>query len=184
MRVKDNQPHRLDAIQFWFDRPVRYPDQDERFVEQVSKGHGRRGRYRLWATTALNAYLDWPEVQQGFHLERYEYPTRPDKEPHVRQHYGITSLSPQQAEPGTLLAWWRQHGQWKACTGSAMPCLPKMRAVSIPAMPLKPSLPFAIGDSCVACVWTPSHQGSTRFLRIASRPRPGLRWRSIKTTQP
>ena len=30
----------------------------------VEKGHGRRERRTLTATTALNAYLDWPGVGQ------------------------------------------------------------------------------------------------------------------------
>jgi hypothetical protein len=103
MRVKENQPLLLEAIRFWFERPRRSPDPDERFAQQVTKGHGRRVRYRLWASTALNDYLDWPEVHQVFHLERDAYPTHPQDEPHLRHHYGITSLSPQQADASTLL---------------------------------------------------------------------------------
>lgn len=152
MRVKQNQPLLLDAIRFWFDRPRRYPDQDERFAQQVTKGHGRRVRYRLWATTALNAYLDWPDVHQAFHLERAEYLTPSQTEPRLCHHYGITSLSPQHADALTLLTLWRQHWgveslHWvrdtlfaedlsRTRTGSAPETLAALRNLTISALRL------------------------------------------------
>jgi len=68
----------------------------------VNKGHGRRERRTLWASTELNEYLDWPGVKQVFRLERFIW--------HEKHHgytreivYGLTSLSPQQASPKKLI---------------------------------------------------------------------------------
>ena len=73
-----------------------------RIASQVKKGHGRREKRTLWASSQLNDYLDWPDLQQVFRLERLIW--------HEKQHghsreviYGMTSLPHPQATPRKLL---------------------------------------------------------------------------------
>jgi predicted transposase YbfD/YdcC len=68
----------------------------------VNKGHGRRETRTLWASTELNAYLDWPGVKQVFRLERLIWHEK--HQGYTREVvYGLTSLSPQQASPKKLI---------------------------------------------------------------------------------
>ncbi len=62
----------------------------------------------LTATTALNAYLDWPGVQQVFRIERRIVRRRTGE---VREEvvYGLTSLPPERASAAQLLAFNRAH---------------------------------------------------------------------------
>lgn len=60
----------------------------------------------MTSTTALNAYLDWPEVGQVFELERVR--VLPDKT-EVEVVYGITSLGRDRADAAALLRRVRDH---------------------------------------------------------------------------
>ena len=72
----------------------------------MDKGHGRVEVRRLTSTTALNSYLDWPQVGQVFELER----VRQSKgKATVEVVYGITSLTREQADAARLLALVRGH---------------------------------------------------------------------------
>jgi hypothetical protein len=73
---------------------------------QVGKGHGRREKRTLWATTWLNGYLDWPEVGQAFLLRRERTVGRVTT---VEELVGITSLTPAEASAARLLSWVRRH---------------------------------------------------------------------------
>ncbi|MGH2603415.1 MAG: ISAs1 family transposase [Dehalococcoidia bacterium] len=87
--VKANQPELLWAVQTLFT----YPPAGERFATAVSwDQHGDRVETRrLWASTALTAYLDWPGVQQVLCVER----TCVRQGQTTRQvRYAITSLGP------------------------------------------------------------------------------------------
>ena len=83
--------------------------------ETVDKGHGRLEQREIWASTALNDYVDFPHVAQVFCIRR----TTTDLEGKVLKGrksttetvYGLTSLSPQQASPARLLAYNRGHWQ-------------------------------------------------------------------------
>jgi predicted transposase YbfD/YdcC len=66
--VKENQPTLLADIQTLFDQPP--PGEVFRSVVETSRGHGRHESRRLWAATALAAYLEWPGVQQVGKVER------------------------------------------------------------------------------------------------------------------
>jgi predicted transposase YbfD/YdcC len=66
----------------------------------VNKGHGRREYRRLTSTTALNDYLDWPDVGQVFELERVRV-LRDKTE--VEVVYGLTSLGRGRAGAGAVL---------------------------------------------------------------------------------
>ena len=69
--------------------------------------HGGRTEVReLWATTRLNAYLDWPGVGQVCRLERVV------KAGGVQTRevaYAITSAGPEWADAAALLGSWRGH---------------------------------------------------------------------------
>jgi predicted transposase YbfD/YdcC len=83
-------------------------------AETVNKGHGRREKRILWASTELNDYLDWPGVAQVFRIERVIWHER--HRGYTRQVvYGLTSLSPERASPKKLLALVRQY--WEIETG-------------------------------------------------------------------
>jgi hypothetical protein len=73
----------------------------------VAKGHGRRQRRRLTSTTALNDYLDGPDVGQVFELERVR---TCGGQARVEVVYGITSLGHGQADAKRFLGLVRGHG--------------------------------------------------------------------------
>ena len=108
--VKENQPALHGAIALLFDPPAdlaALPLVDRREAATVERGHGRADeRRRLIASTDLAGYLDWPGAAQVFRLER-TWRTRGKR--HRALHYGITSLTPEQADPARLLALRRGH---------------------------------------------------------------------------
>lgn len=102
--LKDNQPGTREAVSLLFDEPP----WGERFAEAVREG--RRGdrweRRTLWASTALNDYLDWPGLGQVCCVERTR--RRMGKET-VERVYALTSLTPERADAARLLGIWRGH---------------------------------------------------------------------------
>ena len=76
--------------------------------QTVDKSHGRIETRTLTASTALNAYIEWPAVEQVFQYsyERIEVSTGQVKQ---KTQYGITSLSPTQASAKDLLTLRRGH---------------------------------------------------------------------------
>lgn len=66
--VKENQPDLFGEIALLFDQPP--PGEVFATAVQYDKGHGRLEVRRLWASTALAGYLDWPGAQQVCKLER------------------------------------------------------------------------------------------------------------------
>ena len=112
--LKDNQPGVKEAVSLLFEQPPWGESFGEAFQE------GRRGdrweRRRLWASTALNEYLDWPGLGQVCCVER----TRRHKgRESVEWAYAITSLSPERADAARLLEIWRGStgGSKTGCTG-------------------------------------------------------------------
>jgi hypothetical protein len=79
----------------------------------LDKGHGRRERRTLKATTGLNGYLDWPGVAQVGRIENEVL--RDDKISHETRYF-ITSVSRSRAGAAQLLAWARGH--WSIENGS------------------------------------------------------------------
>jgi len=118
--VKGNQARTLWAIQKLFvheacnvknGAPL---SKNIRTAETVNKGHGRREKRTLWASSELNDYLNWPEVAQVFRIERLIWHEK--HRGYSRQVvYGLTSLSPERASPDKLLALVRQY--WEIETG-------------------------------------------------------------------
>ena len=72
----------------------------------MDKGHGRKEFRRLLSTTALNDYLDWPDVGQVFELERVRVLKGKTE---VEVVYGITSLGRQKSDAKALLGRTRDH---------------------------------------------------------------------------
>jgi predicted transposase YbfD/YdcC len=75
-------------------------------VTTLNKGHGRRERRTLRATTALNEYLDWPGVAQVGQVESEV--VKDGKTTHETRYF-ITSVSRAVADAAQLLTWARGH---------------------------------------------------------------------------
>lgn len=75
-------------------------------AETINKGHGRRERRRLEASTRLAKHLDWPGLEQVCRIERWR--SIRGKEEHEVA-YAITSAPRDQADADTLLAYNRGH---------------------------------------------------------------------------
>ena len=102
--VKKNQPSLLEDITFFFqDR------QEPDFVEYTPPDHGRIETRKIWTTTELNTYLNFPYVGQAFVIEREVIQK---KTGHYTQEivYGITSRTPDQADPQRVLR--SNRGHW------------------------------------------------------------------------
>ena len=101
--VKGNQPQLQEAIALLFqDRAA--PD----YVDVSPPDHGRIETRRIWCSTALNAYLDFPHVGQVFMIER-ERVNKKSGELSIELALGITSHSPEQANAQCVLATNRGH---------------------------------------------------------------------------
>ncbi len=103
--VEANQPTLLGDISTLFDDPP--PGEQFAVAEQRDRHGDRREVRRLWASTALLGYLDWPGANQVGKVERVvEQQAAVTRQ--VR--YFITSLSPAVGAP-RLLALKRGHWQ-------------------------------------------------------------------------
>ena len=101
--VKGNQPHLFEDIALYF-RDRQEPD----FVMGPSLEHGRIETRRIWTTTALNDYLDFPYVGQAFVIERERIEKKTGKRS-IEVAYGITSRTPDQADAKKVLQTNRGH---------------------------------------------------------------------------
>ena len=101
--VKANQPTLLQDLELFFqDR------QEPDFVEYTPPEHGRIETRKIWTTTQLNDYLDFPHVGQAFLIERQSIEKNTGKQSRELA-YGITSQTPQQADPQRVLTTNRGH---------------------------------------------------------------------------
>ena len=101
--VKSNQPSLERDIALLFERRG-VPD----FVEVAPPDHGRIETRRIWCSTALNAYLDFPHVGQAFLIERESIEKKTGKLSHEIA-LGITSQTPNEASAQQVLAINRGH---------------------------------------------------------------------------
>lgn len=106
--VKDNQPALRQAIERLFAPEKALPGAgcppwDFWSAKTVDKGHGRLEERTLTLSSALNAYLDWPDVGQVFKLER-RFTQISSGAVHHELQYGITSLTREAADPPRLMA--------------------------------------------------------------------------------
>lgn len=99
--VKGNQPRLLEDITLYFqDR------QEPDFVEHTPPDHGRIEARKIWTTTELNDYLDFPHIGQAFVIERQSIKKKSGKTSREIA-YGITSRT--QADPQRVLKVNRNH---------------------------------------------------------------------------
>ena len=101
--VKNNQPGLFQDIALFFE-DRQGPD----FVLTDTPDHGRIEIRSIWITTALNGYLNFPHLQQAFVIQR-ESTNKKTGELSCDIAYGITSRTPEQADPQQLLAINRGH---------------------------------------------------------------------------
>jgi predicted transposase YbfD/YdcC len=87
--VKDNQPELLDEIRLLFDWAP--PGEVFAHAEQYGQRGDRWERRRLWASPALQDYLDWPGIGMVCKLERL---CRQHGQTQQQGRYVVTSLSP------------------------------------------------------------------------------------------
>jgi hypothetical protein len=101
--VKGNQPGVLQDLELYF-RDRKNPQ----FIEQSPPDHGRIETRKIWTTTELNNYIDFPHVGQAFIIERHCIEKKSGK-CSLEIAYGITSRSPEQANPQRVLKVNRGH---------------------------------------------------------------------------
>ena len=101
--VKGNQSGVLKDLQLFF-RDRGKPQ----FVEQSPPDHGRIETRKIWTTTELNGYLDFPHVGQAFLIERH-CTDKKSGESSLDVAYGITSRTSAQADPQQVLTVNRGH---------------------------------------------------------------------------
>jgi predicted transposase YbfD/YdcC len=95
--VKGNQRGVLEDVALLF-QDRQKPD----FVQYTPPDHGRIEIRKIWTTTELNDYLDFPYVGQAFVIERHAI----EKKSGLRTceiAYGITSRTAEQADPERVL---------------------------------------------------------------------------------
>jgi len=101
--VKGNQPGLLADLEFYFrDRGRPHG------VEHTPPDHGRLETRKIWITTELNDYLDFPHVGQAFLIERHVTEKKTGKSS-VEIAYGLTSRAPREAPPQRVLRVNRGH---------------------------------------------------------------------------
>lgn len=101
--VKGNQPQLFEDIRRYFE-----DRQEPDFVVGPSLEHGRIETRRIWTTTALNDYLDFPHVGQAFVIERERIEKKTAKSS-TELAYGIASRTPEQADAPQVLKTNRGH---------------------------------------------------------------------------
>lgn len=106
MIVKDNQPTLKEDIELVFTLPPAGDRQES--VRTVDRGHGRIETRNLTTSEALVEHSDWTGMAQVFELGRHVITKKTGKE-RVEVVYGVTSLRPEQADPGRLLELVRSH---------------------------------------------------------------------------
>lgn len=107
MVVKQNQPDLCWEVAQLFADPTLVAATGTRTVT-FDKGHRRLEVRRLWTSTALVGYSDWPGLAQALCLER-EVTRLSTGEVRRERAYAVTSLTPAQADAAALLRLWRGH---------------------------------------------------------------------------
>ena len=93
--VKGNQPGVLEDLKLYFQ------DRGEaHFVEHTPPDHGRVETRKIWTTTELNDYLNFPHVGQAFVIERHTTNKKTGKST-LDIAYGITSRTPPTSRPAS-----------------------------------------------------------------------------------
>ncbi len=95
--VKGNQRGVLEDVALLF-QDRQQPD----FVQHTPPDHGRIEIRKIWTSTELNGYLDFPHVGQVFLIERHATDKKTGKYS-CETVCGLTSRTPQQAGPERIL---------------------------------------------------------------------------------
>jgi len=95
--VKGNQKSLLEDVAFWF-QDRKEPD----FIQCTPPDHGRIEIRKIWTTSELNDYLDFPHVGQAFAIER-QFIDKKSGKISDETVYGITSRNAGEAGPERLL---------------------------------------------------------------------------------
>ena len=103
--VKGNQKKLLEETTFYFEQQDRLCD-----FMMTDGEHGRIETRKIWVTTELNGYLDFPHVGQAFKVERVTRQKKSGKESREIA-YGITSKPPHLASPQQVLQ--DNRGHWR-----------------------------------------------------------------------
>jgi predicted transposase YbfD/YdcC len=101
--VKGNQRQLRDDIAFHFQNR-----QEPDFIEHATLRHGRIETRKIWTTSDLNDYLDFPHVGQAFVIERESIKKKTGKVSKETA-YGITSRPKEQADAQRILKTNRGH---------------------------------------------------------------------------
>jgi predicted transposase YbfD/YdcC len=101
--VKKNQLGVFEDIALFFENR-----QDPDAIDVSPCDHGRIEVRKIWTTTELNDYLNFPHVGQAFVIER-EFTEKKTGKRSTEIAYGVTSQNPRQAEPLKVLATNRGH---------------------------------------------------------------------------
>jgi len=102
--VKGNQPQLLDDVKFLLSDRQTAPD----YQEEPSLAHGRIETRRIWTTSKIYGFIDFPHVGQAFVIER----ERTKKKTGVSSKetiYGICSKTPEKADAQHVLETNRGH---------------------------------------------------------------------------
>jgi predicted transposase YbfD/YdcC len=102
--VKKNQLGLLEDLTFFF-QDRQKPD----FVEYTPPDHGRIETRKIWTTTELNTYLNFPYVGQAFVIERESIQKKTGQYT-CEIAYGLTSRTPELADPQRVLR--SNRGHW------------------------------------------------------------------------
>ena len=101
--VKNNQPGLFEDIALYFE-----DRKDPNFVQYDPPDHGRIETRKIWVTDKLNNYLNFPYVGQAFMIQR-ETTNKKSGEYSSESAFGITSRTPHQADPESVLETNRGH---------------------------------------------------------------------------
>lgn len=106
--VKDNQANTRKAIEQLFAPETSLPGQgcpamDFESDQTSEKQAGRIETRHITVSSLMNDYLDWPYLGQVFKLER-RFTSLATGQVEIEVQYGLTSLTPQKANPQRLLA--------------------------------------------------------------------------------
>lgn len=105
--VKKNQRRLYEDIKLFF-KERGEPD----FVLYDPPDHGRIEVRKIWTTTALNGYLDFPHVGQAFVIERHAVDKKSGRESLKDEEkiaFGVTSRKPEEADAEAVLTTNRGH---------------------------------------------------------------------------
>ncbi len=102
--AKNNQPTLRSDIEFFFQNI----DSEAQDVNISNGEHGRIETRRIWTTTELNGYLNFPHVTQAFMIKRESIEKKTGKVSKETV-YGITSRPSEEASPEMINRTIRKH---------------------------------------------------------------------------